>query len=49
MKKITVFISVIFVLFKNKIIGNDEVITCRPEDLLEPEFEKWNINSLRNH
>ena len=25
---------------KNKIIGNDEVITCRPADLLEPEFEK---------
>ena len=25
---------------KKKIIGNDEVITCRPADLLEPEFEK---------
>ncbi len=24
---------------KNKIIGNDEVITCRPADLLEPEFD----------
>jgi len=24
---------------KNKIIGNDEVITCRPADLLAPEFE----------
>ena len=23
-----------------KIIGEDEVITCRPADLLEPEFEK---------
>ena len=25
---------------KKKIIGDDEVITCRPADLLEPEFEK---------
>ncbi len=25
---------------REKIIGNDEVITCRPADLLEPEFEK---------
>jgi len=25
---------------KNKIIGNDEVITCRPADLLKPEFEE---------
>ena len=25
---------------KRKIIGDDEVITCRPADLLEPEFEK---------
>ena len=25
---------------KHKIIGDDEVITCRPADLLEPEFEK---------
>ena len=24
---------------KKKIIGDDEVITCRPADLLEPEFE----------
>lgn len=24
---------------KNKIIGDDEVITCRPADLLKPEFE----------
>ena len=25
---------------RKKIIGDDEVITCRPADLLEPEFEK---------
>ena len=25
---------------KKKIIGDDEVLTCRPADLLEPEFEK---------
>ena len=25
---------------RRKIIGDDEVITCRPADLLEPEFEK---------
>lgn len=25
---------------KKKIIGDDEVITCRPADLLEPEYEK---------
>ena len=25
---------------KEKIIGNDKVITCRPADLLKPEFEK---------
>lgn len=25
---------------RRKIIGNDEVITCRPADLLEPEFER---------
>ena len=25
---------------KKKIIGDDEVITCRPADLLEPEFDK---------
>jgi len=25
---------------KKKIIGDDEVITCRPADLLQPEFEK---------
>ena len=24
---------------KKKIIGDDEVITCRPADLLKPEFE----------
>ena len=24
---------------KNKIIGDDEVITCRPADLIQPEFE----------
>lgn len=26
-------------LIKNKIIGDDEVITCRPADLLAPEFD----------
>jgi len=26
--------------FKEKIIGDEEVITCRPADLLEPELEK---------
>jgi len=26
---------------KNKIIGDEEVITCRPADLLEPELEKY--------
>ena len=25
---------------RKKIIGDDEVITCRPADLLEPELEK---------
>ncbi|MBQ3384806.1 MAG: oxaloacetate decarboxylase subunit alpha [Erysipelotrichaceae bacterium] len=25
---------------RKKIIGDDEIITCRPADLLEPEFEK---------
>ena len=25
---------------RKKIIGFDDVITCRPADLLEPEFEK---------
>ena len=25
---------------KKKIIGNEEVITCRPADLLEPELDK---------
>ena len=25
---------------RKKCIGNDEVITCRPADLLEPEMEK---------
>ncbi|HHY04238.1 MAG TPA: oxaloacetate decarboxylase subunit alpha, partial [Thermoanaerobacterales bacterium] len=25
---------------RKKIIGNEEVITCRPADLLEPELEK---------
>ena len=25
---------------KKKIIGDDEIITCRPADLIEPEFEK---------
>ena len=25
---------------RKKAIGNDEVITCRPADLLEPEMEK---------
>ena len=26
---------------RRKAIGNDEVITCRPADLIEPEFEKY--------
>jgi oxaloacetate decarboxylase alpha subunit len=26
---------------RRKAIGNDEVITCRPADLLEPELEKY--------
>ncbi len=25
----------------NKIIGDEEVITCRPADLLEDEFDKY--------
>ena len=26
---------------KNKIVGDDEIITCRPADLLKPEFESF--------
>lgn len=26
---------------RKKAIGNDEVITCRPADLLEPEMDKY--------
>ena len=42
--------AAVFVTFKNKpskeeilkkVIGNDERITCRPADLLEPEYEKF--------
>jgi len=25
----------------NKVVGNEEVITCRPADLIEPEYEKF--------
>ena len=24
-----------------KIVGNEEIITCRPADLIEPEYEKF--------
>lgn len=30
----------------DKIIGDEEVITCRPADLLEPEFEKYKSEGL---
>lgn len=32
---------------KQKAVGNDEIITCRPADLLEPEMEKLAIESER--
>ena len=30
---------------KQKAVGNDEIITCRPADLLEPEMEKLTIEA----
>ncbi len=31
--------------FKKQILGDEEAITCRPADLLEPEFEKMKLES----
>ena len=31
-----------------KIIGDEEVITCRPADLLEPEFDKFKSEGMKN-
>ena len=31
-----------------KIIGDEEVITCRPADLLEPEFDKFKSEGMEN-
>ncbi len=35
--------------FKKKIIGDEEVISCRPADLIQPEFDKLKAELLEKH